>query len=181
VRALDDPRKGFDLLAAAARRLAADGWGERAELVVFGAHGAPGIRNVGLRTTVLGRIGDDAVLARAYAAADVFVAPSREENLAQTVLEALSCGTPCVAFAVGGFPDAIVPGVCGWLARPFEVGDLASCIARVLGDDAARESLSRGARARAVAEFSLERCGRRYVALFEDLLSRPAGMRPSST
>lgn len=68
----------------------------------------------------------------AYAAADVFVTPSLGDNLPNTVAEALSCGTPCVAFAVGGIPEMIEHGRTGWLARPRNSDDLAEGIYQVL-------------------------------------------------
>ena len=68
----------------------------------------------------------------AYAAADVFVTPSLGDNLPNTVAEALSCGTPCVGFAVGGIPEMIEHGKTGYLARPRSSEDLAEGIRRVL-------------------------------------------------
>ena len=50
------------------------------------------------------------------------------ENLSLTVLEAMSCGTPVIAFNVGGMPDMIVPERTGWLVEPFDTDALAACI-----------------------------------------------------
>jgi glycosyltransferase involved in cell wall biosynthesis len=60
-----------------------------------------------LKTHYLGRLNDDISLALVYAAADIFVAPSIEDNLPNTVMEALACGIPSVAFKIGGMPDMI--------------------------------------------------------------------------
>ena len=72
-----------------------------------------------------GAINDDFILSGLYSAADMVVAPSLQENFAGTVLEPLTVGTPVVAFDIGGMPDMIINGVTGYLAKPFDVDDLA--------------------------------------------------------
>lgn len=123
----------------------------------------------------LGRLNDDISLALAYSAADVFVAPSLEENLANTVIEAMACGIPCVAFDIGGMPDIIRPALNGYLARPFATDDLARGIVAILEAGAAYERISAEARNTVVTEFSAELQARRFASLYEDVLrTRPA-------
>ncbi|WP_445153242.1 glycosyltransferase [Aeromonas hydrophila] len=55
----------------------------------------------------MGRLHDDISLCLLYNAADLFVAPSLQDNLPNTLVESLSCGTPCVAFKIGGMIDLI--------------------------------------------------------------------------
>ncbi|MCB0637130.1 MAG: glycosyltransferase, partial [Lewinella sp.] len=64
----------------------------------------------------LGRIAEEERIAQVYAAADVFVIPSIEDNLPNTVLESLSAGTPVVGFRIGGIPDMVRDGENGFLA-----------------------------------------------------------------
>lgn len=71
-------------------------------------------------------------LALWMAAADVFVLPSRAEGLGLVLLEAMSCGTPCVASRVGGIPEVLDAPACGRLVPPDDVGALAAAIAEVL-------------------------------------------------
>ncbi|GAB4257084.1 MAG: glycosyltransferase family 4 protein [Deferrisomatales bacterium] len=170
--ATSDPRKGFRHLAAALETLARAGWAERAHAAVFGASAPVGSDPIGLALPAfyLGRLADETSLALAYSAADLFVAPSVEDNLPNTVLEALACGTPVVAFHVGGMPDLVTHRADGYLARPFEAEDLARGIAWVLEDEARRSRLSRSARAKAVREFGQELQARRYLRLYEEIL-----------
>jgi len=132
----------------------------------------------GLATPVechwLGRLNDDISLALAYSAADVFVAPSTEENLANTVIEAMACGVPCVAFDIGGMPDIIRPQYNGYLAKPFDAADLARGIVTILESSDTRARLSHEARATVAREFSAELQARRYASLYEELLAHKA-------
>ena len=118
----------------------------------------------------MGSLGDDVALALLYSAADVYVAPSLQENLSNTVMEALACGTPCVAFDVGGMPDMVEHRRNGYLARAFEAADLAAGIHWVIEDEARWRELSARARAKVMEEFELERIARRHLDLYREIL-----------
>jgi glycosyltransferase involved in cell wall biosynthesis len=87
-------------------------------------------------------------------------------------MEAMSCGTPCVAFAVSGLPDLIDHGASGYLARPFEVDDLAHGIERLVVDDALRRALGERARQVVLERFAPPVIAQRHLNLYEDLLRR---------
>jgi glycosyltransferase involved in cell wall biosynthesis len=86
-------------------------------------------------------------LPRYYQAADVCVQASREEGLGFSPLEALACGTPVVAAAVGGLVETIRDGATGWTYPAGDAKALASCILAVLDDEAeaARRAAAGGA------------------------------------
>lgn len=116
----NDPRKGFSYLRDALKHLpeAAD-----VELVVFGAE-QPQNLAVNLSVHQVGRLQDGVSIALLYAACDVFVLPSMQDNLPNTLLESLACGTPCVAFDTGGIPDLIQHQENGYLATLRDTDDL---------------------------------------------------------
>lgn len=169
--ATSDRNKGFHYLQPALQGLAARGWQEKAELLVFGADRPADPPNMGLKVTYLGKLHDDTTMALYYAAADVFISPSTQENLSCTVMEALASGTPCVAFNVGGMPDMIEHKRNGYLATPFEVQDLTRGLEWVLEDPARWRSLSQEARTKVQTEFSLEKVARRHEVLYREIIA----------
>jgi glycosyltransferase involved in cell wall biosynthesis len=170
LRATDNPRKGFHLLQLALQDLSQSGWQDKLELVVFGASEPENPPELGFPAHYLGQLNDDLSLAILYSAADVFVLPSTQENLANTVMEAISCGTPSVAFNIGGMPDMIEHQHNGYLAQPYSVEDLAQGIAWVLENQQRHQKLSYRAREKVEQEFTLAIQARRYVSLFTEIL-----------
>ncbi|MEM6612587.1 MAG: glycosyltransferase family 4 protein [Cyanobacteria bacterium P01_C01_bin.72] len=171
LNATSDQRKGFHLLQPALQKLSQSGWREKLELMVVGASQPETPPELGFKAHYLGMMRDDLTLALAYSAADVFVAPSIQDNLPNTVLEATACGTPSVAFDIGGMPDMIKHQHNGYLARPLVVEDLAQGLAWVLEDRQRQLTLAQAARAKAEQEFALEVQARRYHALYQEILA----------
>jgi len=166
---LDDPRKGFDLLRDAIQRLRAQR--PDIEFAVVGHEHPPQDWPHGMPTTHwLGRR-DDAGCIAAYRAADVVVVPSRQDNSPQTATEALSCGTPVVAFGATGLPDFIQHQHTGYLAEPEDPQSLAAGIAWVLEQPERRSSLGHAARERAVAEWSFPAVAAAHLDLYAEILS----------
>jgi glycosyltransferase involved in cell wall biosynthesis len=170
VKPTQDPRKGFQLLQPALQILKTKSE-KPLELAILGASSLDKSIDLGFKTRCLGILKDDLTLALAYSAADVFIAPSLQDNLPNTVLEALACGTPCVAFNIGGMPDLIDHQVNGFLAKPYEVESLADGIRWVMQADQAQH-LSYKAREKAEKSFSLQLQASRYRALFEEVIEQ---------
>ena len=171
INPLGDIRKGFSHIQDVCAHLVASGWADKVELTVFGASEPLHAPQVGIKIRYLGHLRDDWSLALAYSSADVFLALSREESFGQTLVEAGACGTPSVAFGIGGHLDSISHKETGYLARPFEVEDLAAGISWVLEDEDRQRALSRAARRRVENHFGIEKIARRYLTLYEDVLS----------
>ena len=170
--ATSDPRKGFHLLQPALQILGQWGWQEAIELVIFGASAPEQAIDLGFTIHYLGRMNDDTSLVLAYSATDVMVVPSLQEAFGLTALEALSCGTPVVAFDATGVKDIIQSGEDGYLAEPYKVRDLAKGIAWVLEDDSRYQKLCDRARAKVEQEFTSELQAKRYFDLFTEILER---------
>ena len=124
-------------------------------------------------------IGRDGLLSLIYSAADVFVLPSLADNLPNTMLESIACGTPVVASAVGGIPDTVRPGVTGLLVKTGDAAELRSAILGLLGNDSLRVEMSANCRKIALAEYSLELQARRYLEIYEAMLSATRAARAS--
>lgn len=164
--ASEDRRKGFDYLVQAVRRLVAKG-GEF-QIAIAGVTNAKEEFDLGVPTHVFQRTEDLDFLSRLYSAADVFTAPSIEENLANTVLEAMACRVPCVAFDVGGMPDAIDHKENGWLAEPESPEDLAEGLEWIISDKELGRALGEKAHEKINNGFTLEN----QACAFEGLYRR---------
>jgi glycosyltransferase involved in cell wall biosynthesis len=164
-----DPNKGFHLLKPALQALGKDSSDMLA--LVFGDSSSVEMPDLGMPVISRGIVHDDRTLAAIYSAADVFVAPSMLENLPNTVMEAMACGTPCVAFRQGGVPELVDHEMTGYLAQPYDADDLARGIAWVLEDRGRREELSIRARRKVESQFQQEQVAQQYLNLYAEILS----------
>lgn len=169
--ATTDARKGYQHLVPAIQELAKDGWGSDTELVVLGAPRPSEPNVLGIGATYIPHLSDEASQVLLYSACDVLVAPSTQENLSNTVLESLTCGTPVVAFDIGGMPDLIQHGSNGYLAKPFKPDDLAAGIAWTLKELSRTDMLSRQAREGAVSRFGYETIAEQYNRLYLEVIT----------
>lgn len=166
----NDKHKGADLLVEALRIF---GQSNEAELVVFGNRAAGDLPDFKFKTTFLGTITEEEKLALCYAAADVFVTPSIEDNLPNTVLESLACGTSVVAFTTGGIPDMVKHQQNGYLAKGTSPEELAKGLAWVK-NHADRASLATAARKTVLATFSESVVAQQHIKLYQSILNSRA-------
>lgn len=167
MNATGDPRKGYSELSRALAYLV----DVAVELVVFGAERPAQVEPHAQPTHYLGRIDDDARLRLLYAAADVMVVPSRQENLSNAIMESLACGTPVVAFNIGGNSDLVDHQVSGYLARDGDPADLAHGIRWILGHQDPT-SLSSHAVGAVRERFDSKLVARKYADLYRDILDQ---------
>lgn len=105
--------------------------------------------------------------------ADLFLLPSASEGFGLAALEAMACGTPVVATAVGALPEVIDDGATGLLSRPDDADDLCACVARLLANPQQALSLGRAARQAAVARFGADAGLKRWLAIYDAALDGP--------
>jgi glycosyltransferase involved in cell wall biosynthesis len=111
---------------------------------------------------------------RVLGALDVFCLPSRTEGTSLSLLEAMACGLPVVATAVGGTPKVLAGEQAGLLVPPEDPEALAAALLRVLADPAAARRMSEAGRRLACERYGLSVSVERYARLYEQLLSGSA-------
>lgn len=134
-----NPRKGFHLLLEAMPQLPS----ELGLMVLGPAEHLPQWPNL----YAFGHVRDELLMSLLYCAADLFVIPSLEDNLPNTVVEALACGLPTLGFALGGLPDLVQPGD-GVLLEEASAEALAQGIRTALAQNFDRQAIAQRAAAR---------------------------------
>jgi glycosyltransferase involved in cell wall biosynthesis len=164
---ISDPRKGFEYLEKALHYIHErfPGYDDVIELLVFGQCDSSLLSKLPYRSKSVGYISNEKDLVALYSAADVYVTPSLEDNLPNTVMEALSCSVPCVSFNVGGLPQLIDHKQNGYLAEYCNYQDLANGIMQIL-QTVDRNSLRHAARKKVEENFSETVVAMRYNELF---------------
>jgi D-inositol-3-phosphate glycosyltransferase len=177
-------RKGFDDVVRALRRVPA------AECVVIGGPPAAELAGDPLATHLLEvaqayQVADRVRLVGAvppddmpqwYRSADLVVATPWYEPFGLVPLEAMACGVPVVASAVGGLTDTVVPGLTGELVPPRDPAALGTVLRRLLGDPIRRSAYAAAARDRAQRCYSWHRAATQLSAVYERVSER----RPAS-
>lgn len=101
----------------------------------------------------------------------MFVTPSLEDNLPNTIMESLACGVPCVGFAVGGIPEMIDHQKNGYVASLRNSDDLADGIGWVLSQ-ADASLLSQNALRKVSRHYSQSSVALRYVEIYHQVLAQ---------
>lgn len=160
-KSIQNRLKGFEFFTQALGRLDFSD----VEAVVLGSSEPENPPKLGMPCHYMGHLHDEISLVMLYNALDVFIFPSLAESLGYTVIEALACGVPVVAFAVGGLVDLIEHKVNGYLARPYEIDDLAKGIRWTLEN---ASNLRMAARQKAL-QYGEKQVATQYITLYKSL------------
>ncbi len=170
----NERRKGFKELVAVIQYCLKDGAFQglledgKIRLICFG-HPNDEIETLGIPVNPLGYLDSDEKIRDAYAGADIFILPSLEDNLPNTILEAMSCGTPVVAFETGGIPDMVASGITGQivpLGDPVKMGE--ALLSLIFNPDK-RKVMGKACRKKIEKEYALDVQAGAYLELYEEL------------
>ena len=167
IKASDDPRKGFQELSSALELLDH----EHVELVIFGSSKPKIKQKYKHKVYYLGHLHDDISLRVLYNAADVFVSPSLQENLSNSIMESLACGTPVVAFDIGGNSDMIEHKKNGYLAVAYSIEDLANGMEWIINHKN-YNALSLNARKKVMENFDSKIVVYKYLKMYNEIINK---------
>ena len=168
-----DRRKGAHFLIEALNRLQSGNasLAQTTAVALLGGHGEELAEQIALPTYPLGYVAGDKRLAAIYNAADLFVLPSMEDNLPNTLMEALACGVPCVGFNIGGIPEMIDHKENGYVAVAGDIEDLTAGIQWVLAE-ADREALHKACLSKVARCYSQNSVAMRYVDVYTEAMAQ---------
>lgn len=159
-----DLRKGTRYLAEASQLLAKQG--KDIHMLIAGNQAKEMQQHLALPSTALGYVKPDDMPAL-YNAADLYVTPSLLENLPNTIMEAMACGTPCVGFDTGGIPEMIDHLKNGYVARYKDAEELEKGIRWALQEEV-HSALSANAREKVVELYAQERVTQEYMKIYAE-------------
>ena len=139
-------------------------------MAVLGGHAEEVAGQLSLPVKALGYVSDPKKIVQVYNAADVFVLPSLEDNLPNTIMEAMACGVPCVGFKVGGIPEMIDHLLNGYVARYKQSDDLAHGLHWVLCE-ADREALCHEALKKVGKRYSQQSVALAYEEIYDQAMA----------
>ena len=143
---------------------------ENTVVAILGGHAEDVAERIPLKAFPLGYVSEEKRIVNIYNAADVFVLPSLEDNLPNTIMEAMACGVPCVGFKVGGIPEMIDHMRNGCVAKFRDSDDLAKGMQWVLtGSDIG--NLSDNCLKKVVASYSQHSVAIKYIEVYNQALA----------
>lgn len=167
MNATSDKRKGFHYLSNAFNLIQSDK--KNIQLLLFGTNKVDDFKD--FESYALGDINDRNQMALIYSAADLIIIPSVEDNLPNVALEAMACGVPCVAFKIGGMADIITHLQDGYLAKPFDITDLANGIDTLISEKNQLNDYSKNARLKIVNNFNEASILQKYIKLYKEKIN----------
>lgn len=162
---LQNERKGVKFFLKALRLLKNKNY----MVVTIGKKYEKVFNSIDIEIKQLGYIYDREKLSKVYSMSDLFCTTSLDEVFGLTVTEALSSGTPVVAFDVGGITEQ-VSGGCGFTVKPKNIKEFAQKIEILFKEEKSKKVISQNAREKAVNNYSIEKMVNEYIKIYDELL-----------
>lgn len=162
-------QKGLDLLLPALAGLPADAPDWRLTLIGDGPE-RPALEHLAARLGLTPRVHfhgwtDRSAMPGVLRDADLYVFPSRDEGMPNTVLEAMASGLPVLTTRIPGCDELVLPGETGWLAAPEDVAALTAALQEALADRDRLRRFGQAGRQRVLDHYSWRAVADAYVAL----------------
>lgn len=167
---ITDKRKGIDYMVEACQLLINKHpeLKDKLAVVVVGNQSDALKELIPLPVYPLSFVRQEKAMIEIYDAVDIFVTPSLEENLPNTIMEAMACGTPCVGFNIGGIPEMIDHQQNGYIAEYKSAADFANGIYWTLVQSD-YSSLSKDAIKKVATHYSEGVVAKRYIDIYTKL------------
>lgn len=162
---LTDKWKGFDILLQALEKLDHKDF----FLIIFGNNKENLLKNSSFEYKYCGYLNNNYSLSTVYSASNVFVSPSYIESFGKTIAESMLCGTPAVCFDATGSKDIISHKIDGYLAKSFDITDLAYGISWI-ANSPDYSKLSKMASNKIKNKFSSNTIAKKYKTIYQELL-----------
>ena len=172
---VSDKRKGIDYFIESCNMLYEKypELKDQLSVVVFGNQSETLQHSIPFRIFPMNFINNDHDLVNLYNAVDLYVTPSLEENLPNTIMEAMACGVPCVGFNVGGIPEMIDHLHNGYVAQYKSSEDFANGIYWLLTNPD-YEEISEQASHKAAVNYSEGSVAKRYIEIYNKITGKNA-------
>ncbi len=167
---VSETRKGFSFLQETLQILRTQKPDFQLEILVLGKSDPEILQALPYPVHALGLVREPAALANAYGAADIFVIPSLEDNLPNTVMESLACGTPVAGFRTGGIPEMAGHLQEGFIAEQTNSRELAEGIFEVLQGATPLDTYRSAARRKVETHYSNNIVAGKYLRLYSEVL-----------
>ena len=171
---ITDERKGFHYLKEAMKRLHEEHpeWAGKLGVVLLGKNTDSSMyHDIPFEVYPLSYISDEKQLTNIYNAVDIYAIPSLQDNLPNTIVEAMACGVPCIGFHVGGIPEMIDHLHNGYIAEYKDVGDFAAGIHWLL-TEGEYDILSREAARKAVNTYGENSVAMKYIGIYNRITGK---------
>lgn len=171
---INDKRKGLKYFLEALKIIEKEyvDFSKSIELVIFGKDTRSQIDDLSFDVNYLGLLKSQQEIIDAYHQSDLFVIPSLEDNLPNTIMEAMACGVPVVGFETGGIPEMVAHKKTGYIATQKDSRNLAEGIIWALENKDRQKELAQNARRKAEEDYAHSVVSRQYKDVYESILKK---------